>query len=73
MKIPTPIGQFITKNEIIICPDCKGDGILFQFPDPKEFPVYLTCFTCEGKRVIQKIEKVVYKRITEDHTTDNQL
>jgi DnaJ-class molecular chaperone len=69
MKIPTPIGQFITKNEIIICPDCQGEGIIYNRPDREDMPAWDYCPTCEGKRVLQKVENVLYKRVFK---TDNQ-
>jgi DNA-directed RNA polymerase subunit RPC12/RpoP len=68
MKIPTPIGQFITKTEIIICPDCQGVGMLFRWPDYEETSTYHNCPTCQGKRVLEKVEHVFYKRIDEPKT-----
>jgi uncharacterized protein YbaR (Trm112 family) len=66
MKIPLIIGKIISKNEIVICPECEGEGVVFQFQEQKELPAYLTCQTCQGKRVLQKIENVMYTRIPDN-------
>ena len=63
MKIPIKIGEIISKDEIVICPDCEGEGVVFQFQERKELPAYLTCPLCKGKRVLQRVERVIYTRI----------
>jgi len=74
MKISTPIGQFITKSEIIICPECEGKGIVFCWPDNTDDLLFGYCEVCEGKRVLEKVEHVFYKRTTDkgQSITENQ-
>lgn len=75
MKIPIVIGKTISKNEIVICPECEGEGVVFQFQEQKELPAYLTCPLCKGKRILMEKSTVTYEPVTDNWqpTTDNQL
>jgi DnaJ-class molecular chaperone len=63
MKIPIQIGKTISKNEIVICPDCEGEGIIFEWPEREDQNPYTICQTCKGKRVLVRKSDVTYIRL----------
>lgn len=71
MKIPITIGETISKNEIVICPSCEGEGkvVIYSFGD--DMNTTKICLACKGKRILRKIESVTYERI-EDPKADNR-
>jgi hypothetical protein len=71
MKIPIVIGKTISKYEIVICPECEGEGKVMIYSFGVDMNTTKICSACEGKRILRKIESVTYERI-EEPKADNR-
>lgn len=48
-------------NEIVICPECKGEGIQYCFNGDSNSKI--TCELCKGKRVVRQVTTVKYESV----------
>lgn len=70
--IPIQLGTNSVKKEIVLCENCKGEGVVsegnvIEMHDCDK----VVCPVCHGDRVLIKIKTIVYQRINNSKKYEN--